>query len=221
MYDLMDLEKQWEIYHRRKKRPLYLVTGLISLLIGLVIVSHHNGYDLKLEKWIMLDNNNTDTIAQNDVNNREGNITIVSSAKDQKFQIEITNGISKNPYDHAGLEPIMEESIEREKKSVALEVMDSSNTNAYLEVEKRFYETADPDDALFLANTYFNKGEFKKAEYWALQANKIDDTIEESWILFAESKIANGQKEEAVKVLKSYIQKSDSQTARSLLEKIE
>ncbi|MBD3791755.1 MAG: CDC27 family protein [Campylobacterales bacterium] len=101
-----------------------------------------------------------------------------------------------------------------------LDILETSSVTAYKDVESRFYQTHDTDDSLFLAKSYFNRGEYKKAEYWALQTNKVDNTIEESWLLFAHAKAKLGQKQDAIKVLKSYIAKTNSIEAKRLLEQI-
>jgi tetratricopeptide (TPR) repeat protein len=89
-----------------------------------------------------------------------------------------------------------------------------------MEVEKRFNQFRDPDDSLFLAKMYYEKNDYKKAEEWALKTNKINNNIEESWIIFAKSKVKSGKIDEAIHILKNYIRQSNSQKAKILLLKI-
>lgn len=108
--------------------------------------------------------------------------------------------------------------IQRAKKPT-LKIRQISDMKAYKEVEKRFERSHNIDDALFLAEVYYKKGEYKKAEYWALQTNKIDNTIDKSWIIFAKSKFKQGQKHEAIRILEAYLKRLDSEEAKKLLLK--
>ncbi len=92
---------------------------------------------------------------------------------------------------------------------------------AYKDVEKRFLESHDIDDALFLARSYYKKGDYKKSEYWALEINKLDEDMEESLLIFVKSKVKMGRKNEAISILTTYVQRSDSQEAKKLLYRIE
>jgi hypothetical protein len=61
---------------------------------------------------------------------------------------------------------------------------------------------------------------YKKAEYWALQTNRINEKIEDSWLIFATAKAKQGKKNEAMKVLRAYIDKTDSVRAKELYGRI-
>ena len=101
-----------------------------------------------------------------------------------------------------------------------LNIVETSSVSAYKDVAKRFKQTHDTDDSLFLARSYYRKGNYKKAEYWSLQTNKINRNIEESWLIFAKSKVKLGRKNEAIDILTKYIKKSNSAEGKSLLNKI-
>lgn len=140
----------------------------------------------------------------------------------------------ENPFEVAKNEPVLEEvesfsSRERveenvpkrkSERKVHINIIEIADVVAYKDIEDRFYETREIEDSLFLARSYFNKGNYKKAEYWALQTNKVDDSIEESWLIFAKSKVKLGHQNEAIKILKLYLKKHDSRDAVRLLEKL-
>ena len=109
---------------------------------------------------------------------------------------------------------------EKPRKKMHLDIIETSSVSAYKDVAKRFAQSHDTDDSLFLAKSYYRKGNYKKAEYWALQTNKVNDNIEESWLIFAKSKVKQGQKNEAISILTTYIKKSNSLQAKNLLNKI-
>ncbi len=113
-----------------------------------------------------------------------------------------------------------DEEVPRARKKIHIDIVETSSVTAYNDVEKRFLKSHDIDDALFLANSYYNKGNYKKAEYWALQTNKLDENIEESVLIFVKSKIKLGRNNEGISILKSYIERSDSEEAKKLLYQI-
>jgi len=106
------------------------------------------------------------------------------------------------------------------RKKMHLNIIKSSTVSAYKDVEKRFYQSHDTDDSLFLAKSYYRKGNYKKSEYWSLQTNKINSNIEESWIIFVKSKIKLGHKNQAIRILTNYAKKSNSSLAWNLLLKL-
>ena len=110
--------------------------------------------------------------------------------------------------------------IKEPKVKMHLNIIETTSLSAYKDVAKRFNQSHDTDDSLFLAKSYYRKGNYKKAEYWALQTNKVNENIEESWLIFAKSKVKLGRKNEAIRILTVYIKKSNSVEAKSLLDKI-
>jgi len=107
--------------------------------------------------------------------------------------------------------------VEKPRKKMHLNIIESSSMGAYKDVEKRFYQSHDTDDSLFLAKSYFRKKNYKKAEYWSLQTNKVNSNIEESWIIFVKSKVKLGRKNEAIGILTNYVKRTNSDAAKNLL----
>jgi tetratricopeptide (TPR) repeat protein len=106
------------------------------------------------------------------------------------------------------------------RDGIKIEIVETDtkrDTNVYRMIEKRFKMTHDPEDGLFLARYYLKRKNYKKAEYWALQTNRIDSSIEESWLIFAEAKAKSGHKKDAIVVLKEYLKENDSIKAKKLL----
>ncbi|HEY9129827.1 MAG TPA: CDC27 family protein, partial [Sulfurovum sp.] len=114
-----------------------------------------------------------------------------------------------------------EEEVTRDKPKVHLDIVETTNVTAYKDVERRFMQSREIEDALFLARSYYKKGDYKKSENWALEANKLDEGSEESLLIFVKSKVKLGRKNEAVSILKGYINMTDSQEGKKLLYKIE
>lgn len=88
------------------------------------------------------------------------------------------------------------------------------------ELEERFKSYQDPKDSLKLAKLYYKHGNYKKAESWAVSTNNIDGDIEESWLIFAKARAKQGFRKDAIKVLQSYYDETNSAKAKNLLVKI-
>lgn len=97
----------------------------------------------------------------------------------------------------------------------------SSNSKNYIEtMRKKFYKSKNARDALLLAKAFYRKKRYRNSEKWALEANKLDSSLDESWIVFAKSKAKNGKKPEAIKLLAMYYEKSKSTEVRVAIDKI-
>ncbi len=62
--------------------------------------------------------------------------------------------------------------------------------------------------------------EYAKAEKWALETNKLDNAIEESWLIFAKAQAKQGKRIESLKVLKAFFDQGGSSKAKILMDRI-
>ena len=69
------------------------------------------------------------------------------------------------------------------RKRVNIQVTSASNEESVL--REQFLKTNNPTIALELARLNFRNNNFKEAIKWSLAANDIDNSLEESWIIFA------------------------------------
>ncbi|HHS92837.1 MAG TPA: hypothetical protein ENK82_05775 [Campylobacterales bacterium] len=96
-----------------------------------------------------------------------------------------------------------------------------TSSSNYLEIMKdKFAKSKNPREALLLSKAYFKEGDYKSAEKWALTANKLNNGLEESWLLFAKSKVKLGKRDEAVNILASYYKRSHSIEVKRLIGQI-
>jgi len=96
-----------------------------------------------------------------------------------------------------------------------------SSSKNYIEMmQEKFSKSKQPREALLLAKEFYRKGAYKKSEGWALRANKIDSNLDESWIIFAQSKAKMDKKTEAIKILLAYYDKTKSAKVKRAIEKI-
>ena len=96
-----------------------------------------------------------------------------------------------------------------------------SSVNYIENMKHKFASSKNPREALLLAKAFYEKQDYSKSEEWALAANKLDSSNDESWYLFAKSKVKLGKKNEALKILSSYYRKNHSSKTKALLLKIQ
>jgi tetratricopeptide (TPR) repeat protein len=241
MLDVRDLEQRWKKYNRKRKLPLYIsVFSVLAILSTIGVYKYYNinfsnkfawNNHLNFFKKDISSTKYNEEINQNSVTRSSGFLI-----NDKFNRLELKNEIGKNTIANndtvtkstqSSLAPIDEDELFVEndiskpvirKKAVIIKV-DSSNA-AYKDVERRFRRTHNINDSIFLANMYYKKRDYKKAIFWSKQTNKLDNNIEESWLIFAKSKVKLGHKNEAIRVLKAYIRRSNSYEAKKLLKKL-
>jgi len=98
--------------------------------------------------------------------------------------------------------------------------MHSSSKNYIETMKKKFLKNRTPREALLLAKAFYREKNYKESEKWALEANKLDSHLDESWIIFAKTKAKMGKKSEAIKILAMYYKKSKSPKVMAMIEKI-
>jgi len=104
-----------------------------------------------------------------------------------------------------------------EKKRKPIHIVRQNTQEDIKAVIKRFEKNHNPALSLFIARQYYEIKEYKKAYNYALITNGINNDIEESWIIFAKSLVKLNERTIAIKMLKKYIQYSNSYRAITLL----
>jgi len=237
MLNIRDLEERWEKYNKKRKRPLYIILLGAIVIFGLSI-GQYNIHNIRLNKLLdtIYNNFNFDfnikKQKQNDIkvyrSNKQGIFFLLNS---RIMQLELKEIIKTKPKkdeeNFVGIVPIDSDEIFNETdiskpviKKKSLNIIKVSNSNAYKDVENRFRRSHNVNDSIFLTNIYYKRKNYKKAIYWAKQTNKIDNNIEETWLIFAKSKVKLGYKNEAIRVLKAYISRSNSYEAKKMLKQL-
>lgn len=231
MYDVRPLEEDWEKYQFKRRKPWYLliVSLIFIFLILFFLVSDKNGisffnkfYTTVNDFLVFEDKTNMDKYTQEILINsalHRLETSDKSIIKSTKVDNEISNDILVEI-------PILDKRDIRESKNIKSEIKPNVHLNiikttsitAYEDVEKRFKQSRDIDDALFLAKSYYKKENFIKSEYWAYETNKLDSSLEESFFIFVKSKMKLGQKNEAISILNAYFKRTGSNKARVLLK---
>jgi hypothetical protein len=234
MYDMKPLEEKWQKYRNKKLRPWFVAVGVLMIFSILMAVfwenlnTQHPSKSAQLPSPVLVEEKN---VSQEANTSKIKKPALLDAALDE-LQInerikEKSETKNENPTDILVDVPILEdeegtdEQAPAERKKIHLDILETTNASAYQDVEKRFLVSRDIEDALFLANSYYDKGNYKKAEYWSIQANKIDSEMEESFLIFVKSKIKLGYKNEGISILKSYIERRNSKEAKKVLQQVQ
>jgi hypothetical protein len=225
MYDIKPLEDEWKKYQLKKRKPIYLGIFFLSLLIiiffSIMNFSNVNEYISKINnKSVTSEKDNKNVLLKNNAltrleteeDTRSDKVENINQSSDILVDIPILN--VKDNTD-------TKENSDISHNKIHLDIIETSSVKAYEDVEKRFKQSRDIDDALFLAKSYYKKHNYKKAEYWAYEVNKLDSNIEESLFIFVQAKVKLGHVSEGISILKNYIIKSNSEKAKKLLNRIE
>jgi len=248
MYDIKPLEEEWKRYKKKKRKPWYSLI-LSILIITAFAFSFFNYKDVIFSKFennesvvvdkpkpsvIFLDRALTTLEVKKEIIEKEivEESKIEKSTKDTHVEVETDDSSTVDDpmrYVHPNAKKVsitVTEAVkkptivEKPRKKMHLNIIETTSASAYKDVAKRFADTSDTDDSLFLARAYYEKGNNKKAIYWALKTNKVNSNIEESWLIFAKAKARSGHKNEAISILSSYTKRSNSSDAKALLKKL-
>jgi tetratricopeptide (TPR) repeat protein len=99
-------------------------------------------------------------------------------------------------------------------------LISSQNIASLSFIKKKFYATNNIAFSLLLSEKFLEKKEYKKALKWALISNEIDENSEQSWILFAKSKMKLGKKQDAINALTIYLKNNNSTKVKKILDDI-
>jgi len=245
MYDMKSLEEEWKLYQKKKKKPWFILLGIGAFLTVILVwqYKHINfsnfAYFFEKDKTMIASKELKDIMLSTQIDTLQiykkkpivetkpvTKDMVAKGSIDSMPILPVVNDIpiiDDKTSDNIGKIVVSEKpkvkkvNPEVSRKKMHLDIIKTSTVSAYKDVEKRFYQSYDTDDSLFLAKSYYRKGEYKKAEFWSLQTNKINSNIEDSWLIFVKSKVKLGHKNEAIRILTSYAQKSNSSAAWNLL----
>lgn len=121
--------------------------------------------------------------------------------------------------------PIKEEIV---VKAPEIEIVEKTSINikrqdAFNDIEhviKRFKKSNNPALSLFVAKKYYELKDYNQAYNYSLITNGINNNIEDSWMIFAKSLVKLDKKDQAIEILNKYINNSNSQKAKLLIENI-
>jgi hypothetical protein len=249
MYDVEGLEKEWKRYKTKRRIP-WIISAVLIVLIILFIVfradflailptySKDDNSSIKQEKMApkskalkpyvptmmsksesnqstqgIVPEKSSEEVNQSAVKNEAPSMSIklseleaepVKEHKRKYLKIEVTD---RYPAKNRQAEKVKKPSRKKKKRTIE-------------SVEENFSKSRSYYDSLYLARAYYKKGNYTKAQKWALVTNDINSKLEESWLIFAKAKAKLGKRSEAQQVLTAYIAKTHSSKAKALLRKI-
>jgi len=136
------------------------------------------------------------------------NINLIKEPKIVKKENE--NNVSKEN-NISKIKNIKKEKNKQIKKISIIE--NNANINVLV---KEYKQNKNYDVAMTIAKIYFEKNDLKQAQIWALNANSLNPSKPDSWLLFADILIKQNKLKKAKELLKAYI---DSYGNNDIIEK--
>jgi tetratricopeptide (TPR) repeat protein len=146
------------------------------------------------------------------------NTPSVEEEVNQENSSNNTLATQKQPQTVVAQQVVVEQPSPSQPSSVSIQRKDTLSD--LKQVVKRFEKNENPALSLFIAKKYYELGDYHKAYSYSLRTNDLNSNIEESWIIFSKSLVKLNEKEMAIKTLKQYIQHSNSNQAKVLLDEI-
>jgi len=223
MYNVEKLEQQWLQYRRKK-----IILPVVSALVGIAVLSGIVYYTGSDRSSLDVNGSASTTVAA-------ANTTMPSHGLGQDLPIGKLSTLAtavpsleaslQNKRHRAG-QIIFQDSEQaqtqqtKKRKNLLIQVTERGGKDIAVDIENRFEFAKDKSDSLFLAKYYYDKMEYAKAEKWALETNKLDNAIEESWLIFAKAQAKQGKRIESLKVLKAFFDQGGSSKAKILMDRI-
>ncbi len=233
MYDVELLEKEWKRYKMKRRLPwigLFIIIGITLSYIfnrDIIFQKLSQYFDDKNSSNIILIKENNTTF-----DNRSQEYNISDELFNQKIDKELAKKDIPILEPEEKKRPIMDIEFTQEKvhkrKYLNIVVTDKESRNNNKEifdtlsiVEKRYKQSPNYEDAIYLAEGYYEQRSYEKAQKWALESNNLNSNSEESWLLFAKSKAKLGDYDAAGKILEAYLKENSSSKVEKLLHSIE
>jgi len=224
MYNVDNLEEKWFKY--RRKKALLPMLSLVLLGSAIYLAPKYVDFTGSIVDGNLSVNGVLVTEISSDIfTTKSNNNTIASNDKELSSEIPSMRLPSQDSNSQVGKIIFQNEENNstfrlRTRKKIHIEVTEKGDKDIAKEIESRFKFAKDKSDSLFLSKYYYDKGNYKKAENWALETNKIDSGIEESWSIFAKTLVKRGKRADAIKVLQTYYDDTNSVDTKSLMDKI-
>ncbi len=249
MYDIPELERKWRKYKRNQiKKPIIIgVTSLLLVVgIGVLATTYLNKPTTNSETKKEAVTKTQNTQAKKETANSDNSPAIIIKKSSDNNSNPLVNAKPTENAQDANIDlskaTIVKPNVpddeirvigfdnQKDKKEIENKYSDilipkKSTQEIKLreeikDLEERFKETQDPQDSLEIAKYYYKIKDYKKAENWAVNTNNLDGDIEESWLIFAKSRAKQGFRTDAIKVLQTFYDETNSQKAKSLLDKL-
>ncbi len=136
----------------------------------------------------------------------------ISNSDNNKTKID--NLPNKNRYKNIAKEE------SREKNQKRKIIISSKKIDKLKYFKEQYNKNQKAIYAILISKEYYKIRSYNKSLKWAIIANTIDSSNEESWILFAKDKVKLGQKNDAINALNAYLKVNSSRKIETLLSNI-
>ena len=214
MTNVYELEKRWVQYKVKSyitdKKVLF---SIISILLLILFLSFSNDKSLHVENKIQNSSHVEKSIVEKEplkdkktTTSKSENIVIKEKVV-LSPSLNFIKNIDRDKTDankekkslKISKQLIKKERVVNDSKSESISFKRTATKNDIDSVIKRFNENNNPVLSLFIARKYYELGDYNKAYNYALITNRINNDIEDSWIVFAKSLVKMGKKDKAVK----------------------
>ncbi len=240
MLDVASLERQWLKYKIKQLLPyLFALLGSIALIVTFISFSDTNTSSsppLK-ERVPTTLKKEPETTFKDETMDLEPSMQFIQSITPNVSENPPTTSIpvvveKKTPPPHdpiASPTPVVKvpqplkiplstpTAIHSNDTTTRTSIKRDSNTFDIHEIEDRFRNNSNPHLGLYIAHYHYDNGNYNEAYNYALKTNAINNTLEESWLIFAKSLVKLGKADQAKKTLQLYISQSNSEEAKNLL----
>ena len=213
---------RYEEYEKLYYKKLFF--KYFTLFLVFIIILMGTFFIIRYKKNIKKDNSSikTNNFSKNDIKKNKKPVSInknINKTDKQEKNIEslhfVLPDISKLDFKKR----IVKHKKEKEIKLTKMKEIDLNHTanlgNLKIKIVekkpqlkiliKKFNNTKDFDLAILISKIYFQKGDLKNAQIWALKANNINPSSYKSWILFANILIKENKIAKAKEILRFYI----------------
>jgi len=111
----------------------------------------------------------------------------------------------------------LQEAVQSERKKSSVTKITHTDVDIK-QLQKKFSQHKNYALAIRIAKEYYSQKEYQQSLTWSKKANTLDRKETESWIYYAKSLYALGEKEKAIKVLKLYKRFASSKKVDRILQ---
>ncbi len=217
MVDFFELEKKCKKIKNKKLLKIIVVLTFLSLLIGAFFVLNTTSKQKNIKTTSTTIQNKKQTKIQTKKQTKTNKELIKAPVKSHTKTKPLTPTIGVN-IDFSSIPT----KIETKKQKTSQTNQSSKKTKNIPNQPKLIISNSTSFEYAFnLAQNYYKQKNYKQSILWCKRASAIDNTNEKLWKLYALNLLAMGQKQKAIKVLKTYLKYKNSIDIQYLLQRIE
>lgn len=235
MTNIAELEREWKEYKNKQRRPIYLGVSIVFLIILVVIFTFNainettsDATEAKLktpnkiavvEKQILDTNTSKKTIVPKQAQELKPSFAFMKQIKTKPYKK------SKKVQKRKQAKKVTQQRVYKKSKRVtknshSIAVTSTSAQSKLSSLIKRFNNNRNPILGLTIAKQYLELKNYRQSYFYALEVNNIDQSIEDSWLITAQSLYFLKKKETAMKLLENYLKSHSSAKAVKLYRSI-